>query len=211
MTIYGYARVSGPAQDHARQVEQLTAAGCERIYSEKASAAAGRKRPELQRLVTALQAGDVLIVTNLDRFARSALDALNVLKAVSERGAAFRSLAQPWADTTTPAGRLMATIFAGFAEFDREMIVERTSAGRTRARARGVKLGPPFRLNRDQVAFIQRARSGPKADRIPIGQLQRMFKVGRSTICRAARAAVEEFETPPPTPLEQAISAVSTD
>ena len=97
--IYGYARVSAPGQDHAGQVAELESAGAQRIYSEKASAAAGRKRPALRQAVTGLQGGDVLLVVSLNRFARSALDALATIKAVTDKGAEFRSLREPWADT----------------------------------------------------------------------------------------------------------------
>lgn len=125
------------------QVAELTAAGASKVLSETASGARS-DRAQLGRVVAALVEGDVLLVTRLDRLARSTRDLLNVLAAVAERRATFRSLGDAWADTTTPHGRLMLTVLGGLAEFERELIVARTSEGRVRARARGVKLGPKY-------------------------------------------------------------------
>lgn len=191
--IYGYARVSTAAQDHAGQVAQLQAAGCDQVVTEKLSAAPGRKRPALMRLVHQLQAGDVLVVVKLNRFARSARDALNLAHDLLMKGAGFRSLGEPWADTTTPAGRFMVTVWVGLAEFDREQILERTSDGRASARARGVRMGRPPALTRDQVAYVVRARSMPREVRPTIGELQRLLKVGRSTIARAAMTPADQL------------------
>ncbi len=183
MTVYGYARVSTVGQDVAGQVDQLQAAGCGEIVTEKASAAAGRRRPALARLVDQLQAGDVLVVTRLNRFARSARDALNVLAAVTARQAGFRSLGEPWLDTTTAGGRFMVTVFAGLAEFDREMILARTAEGRATARARGVALGRKHRLRADQRRFVRQARK--QTNPPTIGELQALLGVSRTTIRRA--------------------------
>lgn len=191
--IYGYARVSTAAQDHADQVTQLQAAGCDQVVSEKLSAAPGRTRPQLVRLVHQLEAGDVLVVVALNRLARSARDALNLVHGLLVKGAAFRSLREPWADTTTPAGRFMVTVWVGLAEFDREQILERTSDGRASARARGVRMGRPPALTRDQVAFVIRARSAPRENRMTIGQLQAVLGVGRSTVARAARTPLDQL------------------
>lgn len=197
MTVYGYARVSGPAQDHARQLAALTAAGCETIYSEKRSAAAGRARPELRRLVADLRPGDLFIVTELSRFARSARDALNVLDAVGQAGALFRSLGEPWADMTTPAGACMVTVFSAFAEWDRSMILARTADGRRHARARGVKLGRKHTLTVAQRRFIQNARA--ETPPVPFSDLRRLFPtVSHTTIKRAAYGApLDDVEAPP--------------
>lgn len=198
--IYGYARVSTAAQDHAGQVAELTAAGCDQVVTEKLSAAAERKRPALRRLARDLQPGDVLIVVRLNRLARSARDALNLIHAFLAKGAGFRSLGEPWADTTTPAGRFMVTVFVGLAEFDREQILERTAEGRAYAKARGVRLGRKPTLTRDQVAFVVEARTRTDRPRIPIGQLVALLRVSRSTICRAARTAEADLAAFPPTP-----------
>jgi DNA invertase Pin-like site-specific DNA recombinase len=133
MTIYGYARVSTDGQTLDAQVAALKAAGAERVYSEKQSGAK-TDRKALAKALAALSAGDVLVVTRLDRLARSTRDLLNVLATVSERGAGFRSLGDPWADTTTPHGRLMLTVLGGLAEFERSLILSRCNEGRTRSR-----------------------------------------------------------------------------
>jgi DNA invertase Pin-like site-specific DNA recombinase len=112
--IYGYARVSTDGQSFESQVAALTAAGAEKVYSEKQSGVK-TDRAALAKALAALNAGDVLVVTRLDRLARSTRDLLNVLATVSERGAGFRSLGDPWADTTTPHGRLMLTVLGGLA------------------------------------------------------------------------------------------------
>lgn len=200
VTVYGYARVSDPDQDHAAQVEELTAAGCERIYSEKRSAAAGRSRPELRRLIAALEPGDVFVFTRLNRLARSARDALNTVAEVGERGALFRSLREPWADTTTPYGRFLVTVFSGVAELDREMILERTREGRQAARKRGVKMGRRPTLGALQRKFV---REQLAAGRASINELARVLEVSRSTIVRANRPTPAERAAP--TALERAI------
>jgi DNA invertase Pin-like site-specific DNA recombinase len=100
--------------------------------------------------VNALGQGDVLVVTRLDRLARSTRDQLNTLDTIAKAGAGFKSLADTWADTTTAHGRLMLTVLGGLAEFERELIRSRTAEGRSRAKARGVHIGRPAALNRDQ-------------------------------------------------------------
>ena len=137
MTVYGYAGVSTDDRTFDTQRAKLTEAGVETILSEKESA----DRKALQRALKALEPGDVLVVTRLDRLARSTLDLLNTLDAIAEARAGFRPLSDAWADTTTPHGKLMLTILGGLAEFERSLIVARTGEGRARAMARGVKFG----------------------------------------------------------------------
>ena len=139
--LIGYARVSTQGQDLAQQRETLSAMGCQRIFEEKVSGAK-RDRPELGRLFDHLRTGDVVTVTRLDRLARSTSDLLHIAERINDSGAGLRSLAEPWADTTSPAGRMVLTIFAGIADFERSLIGERTSAGRAAALARGVRFGP---------------------------------------------------------------------
>ena len=127
----------------------LRAAGCTKVYAEKISGARS-DRPELAKCLRAIGPSDVLIVTRLDRLARSTLDLLNVLDTVAKGKAGFRSLKDSWADTTTAHGRLLLTILGGLAEFERELILARTSEGRTRAKARGVKFGRPPKLTPHQ-------------------------------------------------------------
>src|ERR671927_541213 len=140
MPTYGYARVSTDGQTLDAQIARLKVAGAEKVFREKVSGARAN-RPELARLLRALSAGDVVLVTRLDRLARSTRDLLNTLAAITEKGAGFKSLGDAWADTTTPHGRLMLTVLGGLAEFERELIRARTDDGRKRAMARGVRFG----------------------------------------------------------------------
>jgi pimeloyl-ACP methyl ester carboxylesterase len=117
--LVGYARVSSQDQNLTAQIAELTAAGCAKIYSEKVSGAQSNRK-ELQKVLNKLQEGDVLVISRLDRLARSTRDLLNILDSVSHKGAGFRSLHDPWIDTSTPHGRLIITVLSGLAEFERE-------------------------------------------------------------------------------------------
>ena len=142
------------------QDAQLHAAGCAKVYAEKVSGARS-DRPELAKLLRRLEAGDVLMVTRLDRLARSTRDLLNILHMLGERSIGFKSLADAWADTTTAHGRLLVTMLAGIAEFERELIRARTGEGRKRAQARGVKFGRPPKLSAYQRhEALQRLAAG---------------------------------------------------
>ena len=179
--LIGYARVSTLGQDLEQQRAALSAAGCVRIFEEKASGAK-RDRPEMARMLDYLQPGNVVTITRLDRLARSTADLLNIAERVKEAGAGLRSLAEPWADTTTPAGRMVLTVFAGMAEFERSLIVERTSAGRIAAKARGVRFGPSPALSADQLAH---ARQLIHEDGKPVAEVARLLGVHRATLYRA--------------------------
>jgi DNA invertase Pin-like site-specific DNA recombinase len=180
--IYGYARVSTDGQSVAAQVAALTAAGAAKVFRETASGAK-TDRTQLRRVLAALAAGDVLIVTRLDRLARSTRDLLNTLATIADRKAGFRSLGDAWADTTTAHGRLMLTVLGGLAEFERELIRARTSEGRARAVARGVKLGPKPKLTAHQMKeAIKRRDRGDETLR----EIARSYKVSHSTISRLA-------------------------
>jgi DNA invertase Pin-like site-specific DNA recombinase len=137
----GYARVSTDGQKVAAQVAALKAAGAGKVFREVASGASA-DRAQLRKAITTLEAGDVLMVTRLDRLARSTRDLLNTLAAITGRKAGFRSLGDTWADTTTSHGRLMLTVLGGLAEFERDLIRTGTGEGRARAVARGQKNGP---------------------------------------------------------------------
>jgi DNA invertase Pin-like site-specific DNA recombinase len=145
----------------------------------------------LAKAIRRLEAGDVLVVTRLDRLARSTRDLLNILDAVGKAGAGFKSLKDTWADTTTPHGRLMLTVLGGLAEFERELIRARTDDGRKRAKARGVKFGRPVKLTTHQrKEAIQRLVEGAvQAD------LARSYGVSQATISRLA--APSPFEPSP--------------
>jgi DNA invertase Pin-like site-specific DNA recombinase len=177
--MYGYARVSTREQDLTAQEQELVAAGCTRVYRERASGARS-DRAELARLMRGLVPGDVLVVTCLDRLARSTRDLLNVLATVTERGAGFRSLRDAWADTTTPHCRLMLTVLGGLAEFERELIRARTGEGRKRAMERGVRFGRKPKLTRYQAQEALARRVSGEALR----DIARLFNVSHSTVGR---------------------------
>ena len=149
--VVGYARVSTHYQDLTQQREELAGAGCIHIYAEKVSAGRPFFRPELERLLVSLRPYDVVIVTRLDRLARHTSDLLKIVERIRSAGAAMRSLAEPWADTTTPAGKMVMTVFAGIAEFERSVILERTRRGREAALRRGVPFGPKRRITSNQI------------------------------------------------------------
>lgn len=153
--VIGYARVSTDDQHLDGQRAALRAAGCQRIYEEKISGAT-RDRPELTRLLEHLREGDVVVATRLDRLARSTRDLLELADILTQANVGLRSLAEPWADTTSPAGKMVLTVFAGIAEFERTLIAERTSAGRHAARTRGVRFGRPCKLSAEQVDLGRR-------------------------------------------------------
>ena len=181
MATFGYARVSTRDQDLAGQIAELQAAGCGNIYKEKASGAKS-DRPALAKVIRRLESGDVLVVTRLDRLARSTRDLLNILDAIGKAGAGFKSLKDAWANTTTPHGRLMLTVLGGLAEFERELIRARTDDGRKRAKARGVRFGRPQALTAHQrkEAMQRLAEGAVQAD------LARSYGVSQATISRLA-------------------------
>jgi DNA invertase Pin-like site-specific DNA recombinase len=177
--IVGYARVSTDGQTLLAQQASLTAAGCVRVFSEKVSGAK-TDRAQLAKAIAALAEGDTLIVTKLDRLARSTRDLLNTLATISDKGATFKSLGDQWADTTTPHGRLMLTVLGGLAEFERHLILARTSDGRERAKARGVRFGRKQKLTVHQrtEALARRANGEALVD------IARSYAVSHSTISR---------------------------
>jgi DNA invertase Pin-like site-specific DNA recombinase len=177
--IYGYARVSTDGQSEVAQVRQLRAAGASRVFREVASGAK-TDRPQLRRLLAEINSGDVVMVTRLDRLARSTRDLLNTLAAITGKKAALRSLADTWADTTTAHGRLMLTVLGGLAEFERELIRVRTGEGRERAKARGQSLGRPFKLTPHQRSEAIRRRDRGES----LTDIARTYNVHPSTISR---------------------------
>jgi DNA invertase Pin-like site-specific DNA recombinase len=185
MAIYGYARVGADGQTLDAQVAALTAAGAARVFRETASGAKTDRR-ELARAVRALAEGGTLLVTRLDRLARSTRDLLNILDTIAKAGAGFRSLGDAWADTTTPHGRLMLTVLGGLAEFERELIRARTGEGRIRAKARGVHIGRPPKLTPRQKREALKALADGTATQ---ADLARRFNLSQSTISRLAEKA----------------------
>lgn len=179
MTTFGYARVSTDGQSLSAQISELKAAGCEKIFQEKISGARS-DREQLARLLASLTKGDVLVVTRLDRLARSTRDLLNILGTIAERNSAFKSLRDVWADTTSAHGRLMLTVLGGLAEFERELIRTRTGEGRQRAKARGIVLGRKPKLTKHQRdEAIKRREAGEV-----LTEIARSYNVSHSTISR---------------------------
>lgn len=179
MAKIGYARVSTEGQTLDAQVAQLTDAGCAKIFKEKVSGARS-DRVQLAKLLAALREGDTVVVTRLDRLARSTRDLLNFLAVIGAKGATFKSLADQWADTTTPTGRMMLTVLGGLAEFERELISARTGEGRRRAMAAGVRMGRRPKLTSHQrIEALKRRDDGE-----PLADIGRTFGVSHSTISR---------------------------
>ena len=176
---YGYARISTDGQSVAAQVAQLTRAGCKKVFRETASGAK-TDRLQLRKTLAVLDAGDVLMVTRLDRLARSTRDLLNTLAAITDRKAGFRSLGDAWVDTTTAHGRLMLTVLGGLATFERELIRARTGEGRARAVAAGVKMGRKPKLAPHQRKEAIRRRDNGERMR----DIARSYNVSHSTISR---------------------------
>ena len=177
---YGYARVSSNTQDYAAQVEALKAAGCERIFSEKASGKSSNGRPEFAKLMKAVP-GDVIVVAKLDRLARSSRDLHNILHELQEIGCGFVSLGESWCDTTTEVGRLMLTIMGGIAEFERGLIRKRCEEGIERAKAKGKKFGRPTALDHGQRRRIAERYAAGET----MAELAREYECGEATIWRA--------------------------
>jgi len=175
----GYARVSTNGQDLAEQMEILREAGCERLYAEKKSGK-NDDRAALQKMLKEAAPGDVIVVTRLDRLARSTRNLLNILDQLSKDEIGFRSLRETAIDTTTPHGRLTISILAAIAEFERELIQARVREGRKRAVVAGVKFGPKFKLNGYQRReALTRLEAGESQSAVA-----RSYGVDTSTICR---------------------------
>ena len=188
--LIGYARVSTIDQDTSLQLDALKAAGCERIFEEKASGAK-EDRPELIRALDVMRQGDVLVVWKLDRLARSLKQLVLVLDDLSARGIGFRCIA-PAIDTTTPEGRLLYSITGAFAEFERAIIQQRTRAGLKAALARGRKGGRPPALSAEDLA---KAKAMLRDGTISVAAVAKTFGVSRPTLYKhipEARARARE-------------------
>ncbi|MET4514311.1 recombinase family protein [Bradyrhizobium sp. I1.7.5] len=185
MTVYGYARVSTVGQDHAAQTEALQSAGAEVIFAEKIGGGKRANRPQLARMLASIKAGDAVIITRISRMARSTLDLLTILKEIVDKGGTFTSLREAWADMTTAQGRLMITFAGGLAEFEKELINERITEGRDRAKDRGVRFGRPRTLTQHQrTEALARLASGEA-----VMDVARSFNVHHSMISRLSKSA----------------------
>ena len=175
----GYARVSTVGQTLEAQLAQLEAAGCSRVYREKVSGAKV-DRKELGKLLKCLAKGDQVVVTRIDRMARSVFELFAIVKKIIDAGGQFLSLAEPWADTSTSTGRLMIAVLGGLADVERDLIRTRTSEGRERAKARGQHMGRPPKMTAAQKHEArQRRKDGESA-----ADLARSYGVSPAAIYR---------------------------
>jgi DNA invertase Pin-like site-specific DNA recombinase len=175
--LAGYARVSTDGQTVAAQVAELEKAGCQQVFSETVSAVKSN-RVQLDKALKALQPGDVLVVTRMDRLARSTRDLLNLLHNLSERQIGFKSLTEPMIDTTSPHGKLILAVLAALGEFERHLILARTNEGRQRAMARGVKFGRKPKLTSFQRAeLLARLEAGESQC-----ELARSYNISQTTV-----------------------------
>ena len=190
--LIGYARVSkGDEQSNAAQAAALKKAGCRRVFEEAASG--GRwDRPILHDMLRQLREGDVVVVWKLDRLSRSLKDILHIMEKIAEAGAGFRSLTES-IDTTTPAGRMMMQMVGSFAEFERAMIRERTSAGLAQARSEGRVGGRRRKLDVKQRREIaESVISGRKSG----ADMARLYAVSEPTVSRIVAAHRQQEDMP---------------
>jgi DNA invertase Pin-like site-specific DNA recombinase len=179
--LIGYARVSTQDQTLNLQLDALDRAGCERVFTDTASGAKAA-RPGLDDALSHLRSGDTLVVWKLDRLGRSLRHLIDTIQALSERGVGFKSL-QESIDTTTPGGKLVFHVFGALAEFERDLVRERTNAGLRAARARGRKGGRPKALTerqRRQAITLLKDRANSVSD------ICKTLKISRSTLYRYA-------------------------
>ena len=195
--LVGYARVSTRDQNPDLQIDALKAAGCTKIFTEQASSV--KERPQLAAALDYLREGDTFIFWKLDRLGRSLKDLIHTLDTFRQRGIGVKCLTQP-IDTTTPAGRLAANMLGAFAEFEHEMIRERTRAGLDIAIARGRKGGRPSVLDPEKMEMAKVLLADPRlapasiAKRlgVSLSALYRAFPGGKTALMQAAQAAAQE-------------------
>lgn len=179
--LIGYARVSTKDQNLALQIDALNKAGCEKVFSDTASGAK-TARPELEQALSHARTGDTLVVWRLDRLGRSLRHLIETIQALSERGVGFKSLKES-IDTTTSGGKLVFHVFGALAEFERDLIRERTNAGLKAARARGRKGGRPKALSERQCHQATTLLKDPSNS---VADICRTLKISRSTLYRYA-------------------------
>lgn len=182
---FGYARVSTHEQILDLQIDALKAAGCERIYQEKASGSKA-ERPELMRMLDQLRTGDTVIIWKLDRLGRSLAHLIKLVSDLEDQGVGLLSLNDP-IDTTTPQGRLVFRIFASLAEFERDVIRERTMAGVASARRRGRLLGRPKGLTKNAEQKARLAESLYKDENFSVEQIARELRISKTTLYKYLR------------------------
>ncbi|MEK0217216.1 recombinase family protein [Bifidobacterium mongoliense] len=181
--IIGYARVSTLEQNEALQTDALDKAGCERLFTDHASGAKAH-RPELDHMLDTLRKGDTLVVWKLDRLGRSVQNLVDLMNLLQEKGVGFKSLTENM-DTTTPGGILVFNVFAAMAQFERDLIRERTNAGLRAARARGHKGGRPSKLTEKQRTRI---RELYQSRALTVQEIANQYQVSRQTIYSSLNA-----------------------
>ena len=182
MAIIGYARVSSTGQSLDVQLDKLREAGAEEVFAEKRSGTTVGERAELDAALRFARRGDVLLITRMDRLARSVSDLRGLVDDLDRRGVGFRVLDQPAVDTTTPNGRLMLNMLAAFAEFETDLRKERQREGIEKARTRGVYKGRPASISRDSVAALRAEGVGPT-------EIAKRLGIGRASVYRLLNQA----------------------
>jgi DNA invertase Pin-like site-specific DNA recombinase len=180
VALVGYARVSSAGQSLEVQLDQLTAAGCEKVFSEKRSGRSTDGREALSDALGYVREGDVLVVTRLDRLARSMIDLRQVVDGLAAKGVDFRVLQQGAIDTTRSDGRLMLNILASFAEFEADIRKERQADGIAKAKDAGVYKGRPKSIQAEQVAALKAEGIGP-------AEIARRLGIGRASVYRVLK------------------------
>ncbi len=181
--LVGYARVSTDEQTARMQLDALEAAGCNPVFEESESGAL-RSRPQLDRALDELRPGDTLVVWKLDRLGRSLRDLLDVAESLQERNVALRSLTEH-IDTATAAGKMLYAVLGAVAQFERDVLRERTIAGMRAAKSRGERIGRPPALTPLQVREAQKMLDRGESP----NHVARVFRIGRSTLYRAVTAS----------------------
>jgi len=192
----GYARVSTQDQDLALQLDALQAAGCGKIYKEKITGAT-RERPELKKLLDQLREGDIVVIWKLDRLARSLKDLVNLVNEIQEKGGALHSL-NDQIDTTTPHGKFTFHVFAALAEFERDIIRERTKAGLTAARARGRVGGRPKGLSKKAQHTAIIAEKLYQERELTVKEICEQLSISRGTLYNYLRFRGVAIQSPSP-------------
>ncbi|WP_336882276.1 recombinase family protein [Priestia koreensis] len=198
MTKYGYARVSSLQQDLTTQLNQLSANGCDIVFKEKVSGRNKDKRSEFKLLLDKVQEGDIIVVTKLDRFARSTPDALNTIDFLNQKGVSLvvLNMGGDKVDTSTAIGKLMITVLSGIAEFEADMIRERQLEGIALAKERNVYKGKPKKYT-ERHKGLQHALDlfrNRDTNKMTVKQIEEITKISRATLYRAVRDHANHIE-----------------
>ena len=180
--LVGYARVSTQEQNLNRQLDQLTASECEKIFQEKITGTK-KDRPELDKLLEQIRPSDTIIVSDLTRLSRSTKDLFQIVELIQSKGSNIKSLKESWLDTTSPQGKLMFTFMAGISQFERDLISQRTKEGLESARARGRIGGRPSKSNKD----IEKAIKLYNTKEYSVKEIENMTGISKPTLYRYMR------------------------